>query len=1263
MSKLIRKIASIFCMTALLCSVLPVSFAQAQEPAQKDVDSIVFGNAESEAAHAFSAEGDSSVVTVHESVGEYEVDHTVRKVAGKGSRISFDVSVIKDQELSLEIEEIHGKRLSAFAYRIYVENQPVYVRSFYEESAGPNNYFVRVPQSVTAGKEKVRVTVEGMSDNYFTIKRIWAYSNWDRILEEENAYSKMMLLTLMGNATLPEVFPREVDTLDSIKQKIDNRIKYFGSEYNMFKMGAAGELFYLRNTTETNQRLWDDLLTASMEKDFPITLGINSWWEGTPIGVYDGAGGFFDDIQYSQVCYDPEEVQHMGKYVLTTPNMWSNTPWLTMNDPVLNKARYGWYKKNLGDFSKSMAKMRMENGNKAPYVALYTENEPMYWQLYTFAAARKSDADFNGSVIADAKKDGIDLNPEDGLTREEYEWLFKNVNTNLANTTNAMAEGLGYDYVLVDNGKIMYPESQMIDECYTHINPYKKLSEYSPGVDWSMWETAVTKKGHLGLEENHFLYNGKMTNDVASNMSYMASRGKFAEVNGESTLSGTTANSVKLYYTYGSKYYNDYNTLASHAPAIQAGDNSEGEQVEILSFNDKIFNYKFSEGLEPKTDSPLVKTTNAAFGNAWRHTTMTKGSGTGDNSALFRVDNGKPLSTGLEVDIYCGATDGGAVEIYAGATPDNLSLISTVNEWTCGARFDASEVIDKTQSTAYIMVKCVPAGGYAAVISVGALRPWEEKSGHTDGFLFNRKQMRTRYTYIGARVDAEEMLADYIQKGGEDQYTGEAKALLDAGRPLSAKKVLVQHISELLPAKYMLRGSGNLGKYPIHMESDNKQALNNIVLTKYSDELIEFTIDADMANHVKFDVELPKGSYKVSNEGTKYTIAKCEPQTDGALHVGEPAGDVQWYIEYSGTIENAPQEPQAGTLAFEVDVQKDELVVLEEKFQAITTKPDHNNYPEMAKVSMCDVEKYGYSDGYKFKFAPNAVLRRGVAGTELAVMERTKENMAQISKGELAEITLNAQKEIVSMDVTYGEVTGKITKVEEAVLSPETKPVYLEVEGENGQKYRFEINTNTDLTKSIKAVGGNMLLRAYNKNIGFEVGDSITVTYHPQKYNQEDSYYALKITDGNLKMLLKDDFTDPYVSKRRFDSSLNVTIADLDSTNRIKSLVTQTDGGIGKAAWKIANDKPIENLIVKYSGRAIMGSKLEWYMSTNGYNFTKVEEFVTGTSNIEDFKKVRTFSVKDPMFMGKDTLYLECRLNSQGNTWAALGSIEVYVQD
>ncbi len=62
------------------------------------------------------------------------------------------------------------------------------------------------------------------------------------------------------------------------------------------------------------------LLTIVEKTDTELFLDYNTWWGGTPDGP-DGKGGYFTDVEYNQVIYDPpvKEIQP------SVPNMWSNT--------------------------------------------------------------------------------------------------------------------------------------------------------------------------------------------------------------------------------------------------------------------------------------------------------------------------------------------------------------------------------------------------------------------------------------------------------------------------------------------------------------------------------------------------------------------------------------------------------------------------------------------------------------------------------------------------------------------------------------------------------------------------------------------------------------------------------------------------------------------------------------------------------------------------------------------------------------------------
>lgn len=165
-----------------------------------------------------------------------------------------------------------------------------------------------------------------------------------------------------------------------------------------------------------------------------------SWWAGTPKDVYEHP-------EFQQICWSNGEttkptdaLKHvMGEtcdphFGFTVPNMWANTPWQTMNNPELNKLRSERLKQSIPLIEQIL------KGRLAGYVS---ENEPGYWAWecndYMYPVARAALwADFNPLTVADAKGDGLDLNPADGLDLRERMWLHANLGRYIQGNIDAL---------------------------------------------------------------------------------------------------------------------------------------------------------------------------------------------------------------------------------------------------------------------------------------------------------------------------------------------------------------------------------------------------------------------------------------------------------------------------------------------------------------------------------------------------------------------------------------------------------------------------------------------------------------------------------------------------------------------------------------------------------------------------------------------------------------------------------------------------------
>lgn len=181
-----------------------------------------------------------------------------------------------------------------------------------------------------------------------------------------------------------------------------------------------------------------------------------SWWAGTPKEV-------FDRIDFQQICWSDSDNHDEGeelkkllgekwdiRYGLTVPNMWSSTPWQTMNNPELNALRHERLKAMMDKINKNL---------KDELVGVVSENEPAYW------AFEESDgrypvkraplwADFNPHTVKDAETDGVVLDPSDGLDMVERAWLQMNLSRYIQNTIEVIRESKPgaevYSHALLD---------------------------------------------------------------------------------------------------------------------------------------------------------------------------------------------------------------------------------------------------------------------------------------------------------------------------------------------------------------------------------------------------------------------------------------------------------------------------------------------------------------------------------------------------------------------------------------------------------------------------------------------------------------------------------------------------------------------------------------------------------------------------------------------------------------------------------------------
>ncbi len=252
------------------------------------------------------------------------------------------------------------------------------------------------------------------------------------------------------------------------------------------------------------------LARLAEQANVPLRIAFQMHWAGAPIGVPDGAGGTFMDMPYQQVTYDPANKLaapglqallgdlYRPAFGLSVPNRWSNTPWLTMNHPRLNQLR----RARLTDAVRAWRdeRLRLARSGRARLLPgeLSTGEETVYWaagvddSAYTAAnggAARTQlAADFNPFTAADAFRDGVTLDPRDGLSKPEKHWLHGNLARWQQTIVDWMTGALGSEPMRAADDETTYAGDLVRLNLYTEpyampLYPLKGVTRYQPGLE------------------------------------------------------------------------------------------------------------------------------------------------------------------------------------------------------------------------------------------------------------------------------------------------------------------------------------------------------------------------------------------------------------------------------------------------------------------------------------------------------------------------------------------------------------------------------------------------------------------------------------------------------------------------------------------------------------------------------------------------------------------------------------------------------------
>lgn len=428
--------------------------------------------------------------------------------------ISYRMKVPTSGRWTLEVQEVNDDRHNGdrTRYRILVGGKPVYLRDYVDDGPGLATYFVDVPAS---GKPYADVRLADTSGYGMSIRSLRAYADFQRYCRE----NRFMLPMLICPRILHLGKDDKIDTT-----AVDRWIDAFAKAGIRGNIGFCTDFAYLQRGQQHVKTLADALGRFVIEKDVPVVIGFPTTWSFSPLSTPDGHGGTFRDIQYQQICYskfdnyhDPGLKEYMDKckpgwydvhYGLSTPNHWSSVPWLTMNNKTLNGARQKGIADSIAKLNPWLAEWE-RRGLSGSLAGIIGEDEPIYWtkivdvmgdgygKVNNGVAREDLLLDFNWSVIQDAARDGVKLDPADGLDAQEKWWLHLNpghFNRMLARTVR---QAIRKPAITVRGSTLDFPKDDpgLGQYVYWSGGPaYPLDNRFHP-----LWEAAVFPEAGVGL--------------------------------------------------------------------------------------------------------------------------------------------------------------------------------------------------------------------------------------------------------------------------------------------------------------------------------------------------------------------------------------------------------------------------------------------------------------------------------------------------------------------------------------------------------------------------------------------------------------------------------------------------------------------------------------------------------------------------------------------------------------------------------------------
>ncbi len=852
-------------------------------------DSFDCANPAEERSHHFASGGAVTKRVTGDRVGGHDIRRAARTVRGTGSWIAYRVKVDPRETTTVEVEEVYGRDRDVRGYLVLVDGKKVYLRTWQGSGAGLIHYFVQVPPT---GKEHVTVRLVNQSETPFSISRMWVFSDFGKYfqhnqLEVPYYLAPTVRITFSDRAA-------DLANLRRIKESL-------GLHPHVRPAFTAFVAYAFLNARDTEARI-DYALHLAQETGMPVQLGFDTWWANTPGGL-DGKGGFWSDVAYQQVVHNATQ----GKYQLSVPNQWSNTPWLTVNHPDLLAFKARRLGESLAYLRRRYRDLRAA-GRQDLVLAINLDNEPVYWASGN--AGLGGDlllADFNPYAVAAARRDGVTLDPADGLGARERFWLFRNLLDYNERIAGAAAKGLGRDAVIVRGSKVSLPGDLLANNMYTQAMvsdadiQYPMLSSAYP-----LWETAAPRSARVGGE-----WNGDTVPEREAVLHQIA-LGRNAAVNAEAGDNPAKMQGVRPGYALAQRYYALYNYPLEKMDVAASEIRDLAQPFPAYVYQPVLLETRFTEGGWKSQVVAYGGVQTGQIGNTAAVAAF-PASGARPGFLTYRLQARHGVfDTGLFLELtgrafVSGKKDPGVlVRVLAGRSEDAAQM-REVARYSDTGHFGPPGRIDlgaqaAGKRTVYVRIEMNAPGLPSEVLSWCSVRhvrfttPWP--AAMMRGLPPQDESLATvrrQNLAVSWRGDAERAITDLARQGGKrpSPRLASARDACARGAYAEAYRLANQGLSVLLPAAYHVQESGWLAPHPVGIDTAEPVTCT---LQAVGKEEIRLVLHAGQGSKVTVRVRdlAPGAVYGISNRGGEWTVRPARKESGGLKRTADKSGTLEF---------------------------------------------------------------------------------------------------------------------------------------------------------------------------------------------------------------------------------------------------------------------------------------------------------------------------------------------------------------------------------